>query len=133
MKGNYFRLFGLIVLVSCLGLFISGCVFLVGGAIGAAGGYAISNDTIEGMIDKKYDNLWDAAIRVSNILGNIRFKDRQKGYIESEVGKTKVNINIEKITNDTTKIRIKARRYYKLMPDIPLAQKMYVKIMQEAK
>lgn len=133
MRKNYFKLFSFILLISCLGLIASGCIFLVGGALGAAGGYIISGDTIEGTVDKKYEAIWDASIKVSNILGNIKFKDQQKGYIESEAGRTKVNINIEKVTEETTVIRIKARRYYKLAPDRALAQKMYIKIMQEAK
>ena len=133
MKGNYFKLVSFVALVCFMGLLISGCVFIIGGAIGAAGGYAISSDTIEGTVDKTYDDIWEASTRVANIMGNMKFKDRQKGYIESELGNTKVNINIEKITEETTKIRIKARKYYKLIPDIGLAQKIYTKIMQEAK
>ena len=133
MKGNYFRLVSFFALVCFMGFAISGCVFIIGGAIGAAGGYAISSDTIEGMVDRTYDDIWDASTRVANIMGNMKFKDRQKGYIESEVANAKVNINIEKVTDETTKIRIKARKYYKLMPDIVTAQKIYTKIMQESK
>lgn len=133
MKRNYIKLLGIAVIIGFLGLTVSGCVFILGGALGAAGGYAISSDTVEGMVDKNYEEIWDASTRVANIMGNVKFKDRQKGYIEAEAGKTKVNINIEKITEETTKIRIKARKYYKLMPDISLAQKIYTKIMQEAK
>ncbi len=133
MKNNYFKLIGIIILIFCLGLMISGCVFILGGAIGAAGGYAISSDTIEGMVDRDYESVWDASSKVAGILGNIKFKDSKKGYIESEVGQTKVNINIEKITDETTRIRIKARKYHKLMPDRTLAEKIYTKIMQESK
>lgn len=133
MKKNYLKLFAFLSLVCFISLAASGCIFLVGGAIGAAGGYAISSDTIEAMVDKSYENIWDASAKVTNILGNVKFKDSKKGYIEAEVGQTKVNINIEKITDETTRIRIKARRYYKLMPDIALAQKIYTKIMQETK
>lgn len=132
MKNN-FKLLIFIGLIFCSTVFFSGCVFLVGGAVGAASGYAaLSPDTIEGMVDKENDNVWDASIRVANILGDVKFKDPNKGYIEAEVGKSKVNIIIEKITEETTKIRIKARKLYKLMPDLGLAQKVYTKIMQEA-
>jgi hypothetical protein len=133
LKRNYIKLLSAVAIIGFLGLMVSGCVFVLGGAVGAAGAYAISADTIGGTVDKSYDEIWDASIKVVAILGNVKFKDMQRGYIESEIGKTKVNVNIEKITNETTNIHIKARKYYKLVPDRTLALSIYTKIIQEAR
>ncbi|MFH1269651.1 MAG: hypothetical protein ABIH75_01150, partial [Candidatus Omnitrophota bacterium] len=63
---------------------ISGCApLIIGGAVGALGGYAVSKDTIQGETDRSYDSLWAAAYTVSKIRGEIKYDDKMKGYIEA--------------------------------------------------
>lgn len=114
-------------------IFISaGCVPLViGGAAGALGAKALSKDAVQGETDKSYDSLWNAAYTVSRIRGTIRQEDSIRGYIELQVGSSKADIRLIKLTHATTRIKISARKYH--LPDIDLAQELFVKIMEEAK
>ena len=52
---------------------------IVGAAVGAVGGYAISHDTIQGDSDKPYESLWNAAVKVAQIRGKIRREDAYSG------------------------------------------------------
>lgn len=111
---------------------MSGCVALmVGGAVGALGGYAVSKDTIQADSDKPYEQLWSSALNVSRIRGTIRQEDGVRGYIEADIEKTKVWIRMVRLTQATTRIRISCRRYH--FPNLGLAQDLFVKIMEEAK
>ncbi|MFA5411400.1 MAG: hypothetical protein WC321_06055 [Candidatus Omnitrophota bacterium] len=123
-------LFTLLIVSS---LFVSfGCVpLIIGGAAGALGAKALSKDTIQGETDISYDSLWNAALRVSRIRGVIKQEDGLRGDIELQVGASKAYIRLIRLTHVTTRIRISARKYH--LPDIELAQDLFVKIMEEAK
>lgn len=112
---------------------ILGCAPLIIGsaAVGALGAYAVTKDTVQGETDKSYDTLWDAALTVSRIRGNIKQEDRQRGYIELEVGSSRVGIRLIRLTRATTRLRISARKYH--LPDLGLAHAIFVKVMEEAK
>jgi len=108
-----------------------GCWFLVGGAVGAAGAYVISKDTVQGNTDKPYDKLWNAAIRISRVRGTITEEDRQRGYIDLEADSSRVRIKLNRLTSSTTRLRVSARKYH--LPNLDLAQDLYVRILEEAK
>lgn len=110
----------------CFPIFSSCALFLVGGGI--AGGIAISEDTIEGNVDKSLDPVWNAAREVIMSEGFIRIEDKPHGIIEAEVRKSQVNLDIRKITEKTVRIQVKARKGYKLIPDLDLANDLYNKI-----
>ena len=111
---------------------ISGCVpLIIGGAAGALGACAVSRDTIQGETDKSYDSLWDAALVVSRLRGVIKQEDSSRGYIQLEEGQSHVNIRLIRLTRSTTRIKISARRYH--LPNLSLAQDIFVKIMEQAR
>lgn len=113
-------------------LSFSGCLpLIVGGAVGALGGYVVSKDTLQADSDKPYDHLWNAALNISRIRGNIRQEDAARGYIEADVEKSKVWIRMVRLTKSTTRIRISSRKYR--LPNLELAQDMFVKMMEEVK
>ena len=111
---------------------ILGCAPLIlGTAAGALGAYVVSKDTIQGDTDKPYESLWDAALAISKIRGTIKQEDARKGYIELEAERSRVWIRLIRLTRSTTRLKIAARRYH--LPNLELAQDMYVRIMDEAK
>lgn len=113
-------------------LSIMGCVpLMVGGAVGALGGYAVSKDTIQGETDKPYDSLWNSALMVSRIRGTIKQEDEQKGYIELGTDSSRVWIRLIRLTHSTVRLKVSSRKYH--LPNIELAQDIYVKIMEEAR
>ena len=107
-----------------------GCWFLIGGAVGAAGAYVISKDTVQGATDKPYDSLWNAAVRIGRVRGTITEEDRQRGYIALEADSSRVQIRLVRLTSATTRLRVKARKYH--LPNLDLAQDLYVRILEEA-
>ena len=119
----------------CLAAFIIsnlyGCWFLVGGAVGAAGAYVVSKDTVQGATDKPYDRLWSAAISIGRARGTITEEDRQRGYIDLEADSSRVKIRLVRLTSNTTRLKISARKYH--LPNLDLAQDLYVRILEEAK
>lgn len=120
-------------LLILLFLNISGCVpLIVGGAAGALGARVISKDTIEGVTDKPYNSLWSSALKVSQARGTIQQEDSTKGIIELEVEKNRVTVKLIRLTRTTTKLRVSARNKFKL-PNIDLAEDIFVKVMEEAR
>lgn len=114
-------------------LSITGCVapLIIGAAAGGLGAYAVSKDTVQGETDKSYDSLWNSALMVSKIRGNIKQEDNTRGYIELEADANRVYIRLIRLTRATTKLRVSARKYH--LPNIDLAQDIFVKIMEQAK
>ena len=109
----------------------TGCVpLIIGGAAGALGAYAISKDTIQGDTDKTYDSLWSAALMVANMRGTIKQENSSSGYIELESGKSLVDIKLVRLTRATTRLRVSAHKYH--LPNLNLAEEIFVKIMEQA-
>lgn len=121
----------IIIWLICLFL-TSGCVpLIVGGAVGALGGYAISRDTIQGETDIEYERLWDATISIAQIRGTITSEDHRQGYLTAEMGSSKVWIRLIRLTKATTCLKVSARKHH--FPNLSLAQNLFVKIMEETK
>lgn len=110
----------------------SGCALFLVGA-GAAGGYAISDDEIEGVLEKKFDPVWKAGRETLLREGLLRVEDRNRGFLEGEVRKSEVKIEVSQITDRTVRLRVRARKTYKLLPDLDLANDLYNKILQKLK
>lgn len=120
-------------LIPLISVNILGCLgaFVIGGAAGALGAYYVSKDTLQGETDKPYDHLWNAALMVSRIRGNIKQEDNTRGYIELEADSSRVWIRLIRLTRSTTRLRISARKYH--LPNIELAQDIFVKIIEQAR
>jgi len=122
----------LLFLIPCILVSILGCApLIIGGAVGAVGGYAISKDTIQGETDKSYDSIWEAALTVSKIRGQIKYEDNTKGYIDLEAESSKVYIRLIRLTAATTRLRVSARKYH--FPNMSLAQDIFTKVMDQAR
>ncbi len=110
----------------------SGCVLLLVGA-GAAGGYAVSKDEIEGLNDASRDKVWSAAHDVIKSEGMITLESKDTGEIKAIVDASDVEIHIDQATPKTVRTRIKARKTKGLFPDIDLAQSLYTKVFRKLK
>ena len=111
---------------------ILGCApLIVGAAVGAVGGYAISKDTVQGETNRPYEALWNSALMVSRIRGIVQQEDYSSGEIALDVKPSKVWIRLIRLTQAATRIRVSARKYH--LPDLELAQDIYLKIMEQAK
>lgn len=121
--------FSFIVMLVCC-MLSSGCIFIVAG-VGALGGYAISKDTIQGETERTRDSVWNTAKSVLNTMGSVITEDKRKGEFEADFSPSFVKVKIEELTPKTTRLRVSARKY--MFPNISLAQKIYIKIIEQAR
>ncbi|MEK6563536.1 MAG: DUF3568 family protein [Candidatus Omnitrophota bacterium] len=108
---------------------VSGCAVVLVGA-GAAGGYAIGKDYIQGETDKDFDRVYDSAVTIAGIMGDIesQFSNPSTGKIKANVETSSLEIYVERLTKKTVRLKVRSRK--NLMPNIELAQKVYTKIIQ---
>lgn len=121
-------LFILMIVPFCL----CGCAVMLIGA-GAAGGYAVGKDYIQGETDKNFDNVYDSALNIAGIMGDIdsQFSNPSLGKIKARVENSSLEIIVERLTRQTVRLRVKSRK--NMMPNIELAQKVYSKIIQQSR
>jgi hypothetical protein len=124
------RLLGVIMFIF-LSVNTLGCAPLVVGlAAGALGGYAVGRDSVQSETDKPYDSLWNAALMVTKIRGNIQKEDYTKGYLEAGIESSRVRIQLIRLTQATTRLKISSRKYH--FPNLKLSEDIFVKIMEQA-
>lgn len=107
----------------------SGCAIFLLGA-GAAGGYAVSKDEIEGHTDVSMNKVWNAMVDTVASEGSVVLKDQDHSQLEAIVRESEVKANLVQITPKTVQVRIKARKVKGLFPDIKLAQELYTKLIK---
>lgn len=107
----------------------TGCAIFAFGA-GAAGGYAIGKDQVEGFSDESYDKVWKAAYQVFKEESMIETADKAHGKIEALIEKTEVKFELNQISPKSVRLRVRARKALNLFPDIKLAHKVYEEIME---
>jgi len=118
-----------IALVAVFCAFSSGCWFLIIGGAGAVGGYAITQDTFEGISSKGQEELVAAAQKVLSVMGTITDNRPKDGEIVAEVYGSHVVVDVIQINLTTSKLRVKARK--DLLPSRTIAQQVYTKIMNQ--
>lgn len=123
----YKRVLAVLLLLSSVFSY-SGCVVLIAGGLGAVGGYAVSPDTVEGMVDRDHIEVWDAAVEVIGIMGTIVEKNNNAGYILAKVHGAKVEVNVLQFSSRNVQLRVKARKMF--FPKISVAQEVFVKIVK---
>jgi len=117
-----------ILMLSVL-LCLHGCVYLVVGGIGAVGGYVVSPDTVEGITENDSLAVWDTTVEIVSIMGTIDEQNEDSGILIAVVNGAKVAVTVEKLTETSTKLTVKARKNY--LPKITIAQDVFVKIMSQ--
>ncbi len=106
----------------------SGCALFVAGA--AAGGYSVSEDTIEGLQNSGYDKTFSAVRAVLEKEGAVLAEDRTRGVIQASVDGREVEARVVRTTSRTAKLSIKARRAKGAFPDLDLAEQLYDKTVR---
>ena len=118
-----------IVLMLIFSPVLGGCVLALLGA-GAAGGYAVSKDSIEGNVNASRDKVYNASVDVVKSKGMIKSEDKANSKIEGVVGNdVTVKIQLSKVSWKSTKIKVEARKRY--LPNIEEAQEVYSAILKK--
>lgn len=117
----------LLILPLCLSL--TGCWYIVIGSVGVVGGYVISPDTVEGLTENPFDDVWDTAVDIVSVMGTISEQSREVGILIAKIQGTKVTLTITSITKTTTKLNVKGRKAF--LPKVSVAQDVFVKVMSQ--
>ena len=107
---------------------LSGCAVLLVGA-GAAGGYAISKDSVKNLFDLPADTVFRASREVMSAQGLITVEDARNGLIKATVEGATVTVTVKPVTKQTVELRVKARDQL-LFPKVDIAQALYTKILE---
>ena len=126
----------LFIIVTVCFLF-NGCATVLVG-LGALGGYAISEDELEGIYTVNRDEVFRICKEVALDWSNDVLEDEHQTELIATSETRRIWIRIESLTQDTTRIRVKARKYgfrdinkvntYTL-PDIKTAQFVFERIV----
>jgi len=128
MKGSAVRQNIVLCLFAVFMIALNGCVYLVVGGVGALGGYVVSPDTVEGMMDSyDMDQVWTASREVVSLMGVITEESEGAGILMADLQKTKLTVTVSRIGYDGAKLAVKARR--SMFPRIKIAQDVYMKIV----
>ena len=120
----------LALLLVCFSL--CGCVMMLVGA-GAAGGYAVGRDYIQGEMEKSFDSVYASALQSVESLGIIesKYNNSSVGKINAKVETSSLQIIVERLTRHAVRLRVKSRK--NLLPNLDLAQRVYSSILEEAR
>jgi hypothetical protein len=97
-------------------------------ATGAAGGYAISKDSIRNHFDLPPAVIFRESRGVLREEGLITVEDESHGLLKAEVEGANVTVTVKRISEKTTQLQVKARNDW-LMPKIDVAQALYNQIL----
>ena len=116
------------LLVGTVGIGLSGCAVLLVGA-GAAGGYAISKDSVKNLFDLPVATVFQASREVVSAQGLITVEDARNGLLKATVEGATVTVTVKPVTKKTVELRVKARDNV-LFPKVDVAQAIYTKILE---
>ena len=109
------------------GICLSGCAVLLVGA-GAAGGYAISKDSIKNHFDLPAGRLFRISRDVVKEAGLITADDERRGLITATVEGVEVTVTVQPVSHKTVELKVRARQM--LLPKIDVAQAVYNRIRE---
>lgn len=128
----FWKVFRKNLLAGCFALMLvtslSGCVYVVIGTLGALGGYVVSPDTVEGIVENKtYEEAWEAAVEIISVMGLIEEQNEGGGVLFARVRGAKATVTVYRVSEGSVRVTVKARKTF--LPKIRLAQDIYVKIV----
>lgn len=116
-----------LVLAGLIGssVLISGCALFVVGAAAGAAGYVLSEDGIDGYINYSKEEVFQAVqSSVAQHGGIIVYANSVLGMLKARVEGADVDVKIEAVTSQKSKLQITARK--NVIPQVDLAQKIYL-------
>ncbi len=117
------RLLARILLLPLL-LPLGSCVFIAGAAVGAGAIYSLGEDSVEQHFEAAIAEAHAAALAEVRQRGELRSEDpgSKEGRIEADVDDSEVDVYLTAVTESTTRVVVRARKWQTLAPDLDLAQ-----------
>lgn len=119
----------LAVLAAALLMATPGCAVLLVGA-GAAGGYAISKDSVKNTFDLPESHIFRISREVLEEQGLVTTEDEKHGQLKATVEGAKVTVTVKPLSRKAVELKVKARDQTLLLPKVDVAQGIYTKILE---
>jgi uncharacterized protein DUF3568 len=112
---------------------LPGCLFVAGAAVAAGALVYTGDDSVEAHLDKPFDPVYGTAIEELKRRGTITVQSKEFGKIEADVivpNDAHVEISVERLGDNSTKLTVKARKLKKTVPDRTTAEQIGNSIIQ---
>lgn len=123
MRGRIVRL----ALLGGLLVGLTGCAVLLIGA-GAAGGYAVSRDSVKNELDVPAGQVYSTSRAVLGELGFVTEEDESKGLLQATVRGVNVTVRIRPVSEKLVEFKVKARNKL-FIPKLDTAMAVYNHVM----
>ncbi len=110
------------------------CVLVVGAGIGASAMYALGEDSIELYLDHPMNSVYTAAQAQIEDTGDVELEELgvKEAYISARVDDAEIDIFLTGVTENTTRMVVKARKWKSTAPDLDAAQSIADRIAYRA-
>jgi|Wag4MinimDraft_12_1082652.scaffolds.fasta_scaffold00019_13 hypothetical protein len=122
------------LLLLCFALLVSGCApaFLVAGSAGAT--YSIATGSVSDNVDARIPQVVDAFINIiKDKGGQILFASITEGKAKAEINNISYSLTTERLTENSTRFTISARKGYDLLPAQDEAIQIYSEMADRLK
>lgn len=111
------------------------CVLVVGAGLGAGAMYALGEDSIELYTEHSLDSVYSAAQLHFEDVGEVKVEEMgvKEAYIAARVDDTDIDVYLTGVTDNTTRMVVKARKWRSTAPDLDMAQEIADRIAYRAK
>ncbi|MFK5957147.1 MAG: DUF3568 family protein [Planctomycetota bacterium] len=111
------------VLLSACAVALPSCVLAVGAAIGAGAMYSVGEDSEQIYLDAPMTDVFSAAQAEFKDRGSLEMLEagNQESFMSAKVEDVQVEIFLRKITDNTTEMVVKARKWADMAPDLEMA------------
>jgi hypothetical protein len=111
------------------------CVLVVGAGLGASAMYALGEDSIELYTEHSLDSVYSAAQLHLEDVGEVKVEEMgiREAYISARVEDADIDVFLTGVTDHTTRIIVKARKWGSTAPDLDVAQDIADRIAYRAK
>lgn len=102
------------------------CVLAAGAAIGAGAMYALGEDSVRIYLESGIDDVYAASEAEFQDRGSLESVDlgNKEGKLSAKVDDHQVDVFLTRITDNTTELVVKARKWADLAPNLELAQQV---------
>lgn len=100
------------------------CVLVVGAGIGAGAMYVLGEDSIELYVDASLDDVYEATQEELGDGGEVTVDDIgvKEAFVAATVDEIEIEVFLTGVTDNTTRIVVKARKWRETAPDLDIAQ-----------
>lgn len=100
------------------------CVLVVGAGIGVGAMYVLGEDSVELYVDADLDEVYEATRDDLGESGEVTMDDIgvREAFVAATVDDVEVEVFLTGVTESTTRIVVKARKWRETAPDLDLAQ-----------